>query len=395
MNRMKRKSLSIFLVILLIISITALPVFAATAQEKKDKLEEQLQDVKDEKKQVANQKSKIMEEIGELSSKISEYEAQITSLNKEINELKGSIAQKEEQITKLQKEFEEKEEALKVRLVAMYEAGQTTYMDVLLSSDSFTNFISNFYMMSELAEADKAVMNSIEEKKKQIDETKKELEKEKTKVASSKAQVEAKNKELNEAKSAKQSKVNSLSAEEKKLQSKIEEYEAAIKKADEEIKKALQQSSGYQGSFSGTLSWPLSTSSANYNLITSGYGRRDQPTSGASTNHKALDIGVSYQSVYAPADGYVVTASPVSGYGNFIMIKHSNSLYTCFGHLSSYNVSAGQTVKRGQKIAVSGNTGISTGPHLHFEVRTNGSSYSRVNPLNYISNDVYNSLRFW
>ena len=77
------------------------------------------------------------------------------------------------------------------------------------------------------------------------------------------------------------------------------------------------------------------------------------------------------------------------------MIKHSNNLYTCYGHLSSYKVSAGQTVSRGQAIAVSGNTGVSTGPHLHFEVRTSSSFYSRVNPLNYISDSVYSQLKFW
>ena len=145
--------------------------------------------------------------------------------------------------------------------------------------------------------------------------------------------------------------------------------------ASELIDKAIQNSSGYQGSFSGTLSWPISTSSYGYNIITSGYGRRDQPTAGASTSHKALDIGISYQTVYAPADGYVVTASWQSGYGNFIMIKHSNSLYTCYGHLSSYKVSAGQT------IALSGSTGISTGPHLHFAISVNGNY---VNPRKFV-----------
>ena len=76
------------------------------------------------------------------------------------------------------------------------------------------------------------------------------------------------------------------------------------------------------------------------------------------------------------------------------MIKHSNNLYTCYGHLSSYNVSAGQTVSRGQQIAISGNTGVTTGPHLHFEVRLNGTSSSKVNPLNYISDEVYSKLIF-
>lgn len=280
-------------------------------------------------------------------------------------------------------------------MVAIYEAGQTTYLDVLLSSDSVVNFISNYYMISELAEADNEMMASIEAQQKKIEETKQELENEKKDINTSKASVESKKKELDSKKSARQAKVNTLSSKEQELQKQIEQFNADIKKAQREIDAAVKKSEGYHGSFSGTLSWPVSTSSGNWNLITSGYGRRDQPTSGASTNHKALDIGIRYQTVYAPADGYVVLASWQSGYGNFIMIKHSNNLYTCYGHLSSYKVSAGQTVSRGQAIAVSGNTGVSTGPHLHFEVRTSSSFYSRVNPLNYISDSVYSQLKFW
>ena len=296
---------------------------------------------------------------------------------------------------KLEKEFKEKEEAFIERMVAIYEDGQTTYLDMLLSSDNIVSFISSYYMISELAEADKAMMDSIQQQQSKIEETKKELENEKQEIVTSKNKIEEKTKNLNNAKSSKQSKVNSLTAQEKKLQAQIDEFNSAIKEAQKEIDKAIKNSSGYQGSFSGTLSWPVSTSSYGYNIITSGYGRRDQPTAGASTSHKALDIGISYQTVYAPADGYIVTAGWQSGYGNFIMIKHSNSLYTCYGHLSGYKVSSGQTVTRGQAIATSGNTGISTGPHLHFEVRTNGSYDSRVNPLNYISDSIYSKLIFW
>lgn len=392
---MKRKIVSIFLVgILLMMSMIPI-VYAQTAQEKKKELESQLSDAKEEKAEVTDEKNSILNEISQLDDKIDEYESQISELNTKISNLKKSITAKETEIKKLEKEYTEKEEAFLERMVAIYESGQMTYLDVLLSSDSVVNFISNYYMVSELAEADNNMMEAIQTQQQKIEEAKKELEDEKQEITNSRNEVEAKTKSLNSTKSSKQAKVNTLSAKEKELQKEIEEFNTAIKKAQAEIDAAVKKSEGYVGSFSGTLSWPVSTSSANWNLITSGYGRRDQPTSGASTNHKALDIGISYQTVYAPADGYVVIASKQSGYGNFIMIKHSNNLYTCYGHLNSYKVSAGQTVKRGQAIAVSGNTGVSTGPHLHFEVRTSSSYSSRVNPLNYISDSVYSKLIFW
>ena len=392
---MKRKIVSIFLMVILLLTVTMPAIFAQTAQEKKQELENKLNDVKDAKQEVTTKKNSVLDEIGELDSQIEEYETEITKLNKKITDLKKSIDKNEKEIKKLEKEFKEKEEAFVERMVAIYEDGQTTYLDMLLSSDNIVSFISSYYMISELAEADKAMMDSRQQQQSKIEETKKELENEKQEIVTSKNKIEEKTKTLNNAKSSKQSKVNSLTAQEKKLQAKIDEFNSAIKEAQKEIDKAIKNSSGYQGSFSGTLSWPVSTSSYGYNIITSGYGRRDQPTAGASTSHKALDIGISYQTVYAPADGYIVTAGWQSGYGNFIMIKHSNSLYTCYGHLSGYKVSSGQTVTRGQAIATSGNTGVSTGPHLHFEVRTNGSYDSRVNPLNYISDSVYSKLIFW
>ena len=389
---MKRKIVSIFLVVVLTFAMTISPVLAQTAQERKNELEEQRDNVKEQKNEITSQKKTVMEEISDLEDEISKYESEISKLNSKITELKKSIEKNEKEITKLEAEYEEKQEAFVERMVIMYEKGQTTYLDALLSADSMVSFISSYYMINEMADADRTMMESIKQQKEKIEETKAKLEEEKKEITTSKTEIENKTAKLNSAKESKQSKVNSLTSEEKKLQAKIDEFNSAIKKAEKEIEAAANKAHGYQGSFSGTLSWPVSTSSWGWNIITSGYGRRDQPTSGASTNHKALDIGIDHQPVYAPADGYVVMAGWASGYGNFIMIKHSSKLYTCYGHLSGYNVRSGQTVKRGQRIATSGNTGISTGPHLHFEVRTSSSYYSRVNPLNYISDSVYSKL---
>ena len=362
---MKKKILSMYLVIALLLNITMPAILAVATQNDLDELEEQLSEAEEQQEEVAEEKEDTLDEIEELTEQIEEYEEEIEELETQIASLEKSISAKETEIKKLEKEYEEKEEAFIQRLVAMYEAGTTTYLDVLLSSDSIVNFISNYYMVSELADADNAMMESILEQQTKIEEAKEELEEQKEELSTSKTSLESKKSSLTSAKSSKEAKVESLTEEEKELQEAIDEFNDAIKEAQKEIAAAIAAaekktaaSGTYTGSFSGTLSWPVSTSSSNWNVITSGYGTRTQPTAGASTNHKAVDIGISYQPVYAAADGYVVTATTVSGYGKFIMIKHSDDLYTCYGHLSSFNVSTGDTVSRGQQIAVSGNTGI-------------------------------------
>lgn len=393
---MKKKILIGFLLISLCFNVTMYS-FATSikdleqqkndAQNQKDKLE-------NEKNQVKKDKSEALKSIEQLESQILDSEDKLDKLNAQIKELESSIAAKEKEIKEAEEKQEKQENTLEKRLIAQYKTGKVSYWSILLNPSSFLDFFSNLHNIEKIAKIDAELIENIKIEKENLEKAKEELNNQKSEVKTAKAEAEKENTILRNAKAVKNSQVAKLNEEERQLQSKIDEFNAAIKKADAEIAKQLEASNGYQGSFSGKLSWPISTSSANWNLITSGYGKRDQPTAGASTNHKALDVGIRYQPLYAPADGYVVTAGSVSGYGNFIMIKHSNTLYTCYGHLSSFEVRAGQEVKRGQRIAISGNTGITTGPHLHFEVRTNGTSSSKVNPLNYISDDVYAKLIF-
>ena len=140
---------------------------------------------------------------------------------------------------------------------------------------------------------------------------------------------------------------------------------------------ANAQAGDGDGGPSGFL-WPCPSSKR----ITSGFGKRAQPTAGASTNHKGIDIGASYgASIIAAAGGRVTTATYSSSAGNYIVISHGNGLSTVYMHCSALYVSAGQTVSAGQSIAAVGSTGYSTGNHLHFGVIKNGSY---VNPLGYV-----------
>ena len=384
---MIKKSISIILILILLCIGTTKVIAASVSelQDEKDKVEEQ-------KEEVTEEKNTILDEISELNVNISKYEREIEKLNNKIESLENSIEKKEKEIKELKSEIESKKDLLIKRLVAMYEAGQTTYLDVLLASDNISNLISNYYRIEEIAEADQTVIDAIITKQEESEEKKDELEKEKKEINESKKEVEKKNESLQEAKASKQSKVNELSAEEKELQAQIDEFEDQIEEAK---RQSAQNDNNYQynGSFEGVLGWPVSSSTPYYNYISSYFGKRPSPTSGASSNHGAIDIPVSYAPVYSAANGRIVSAGWMSGYGNYIEIDHGNGYYTAYAHLSSFNVSAGDIVSRGEQIAVSGNTGISTGPHLHFEVYIGGLSLDcRVDPLQYTSHPQLYSL---
>ena len=374
---MMKKIVSIVMTLILVFTLGVYSI-ASEVSELQDKKE----DAENKKEEVSEQKDSLLDEISQLNVQISNYEREIEKLNNKIDDLEENITKNEKEIKRLEKETKEKEELLMQRLVAMYEAGQTTYLDILLSSEDITSLLSNYYRIEEIAEADQSVIDSIKEKQAETEDKKAQLEKEKKEVSQSKAEVEEKSESLETAKASKQAKVSDLSAEEKELQAQIDEFEEQIEEAKRQS--AQDQQYYYTGSFEGVLSWPISESSQNYNLITSFYGLRPQPLPGASTNHGAIDIGVSYVPVHAAAAGVVVSAGWMSGDGNYIEIDHGNGYYTAYGHLNSFNVSAGQTVSRGQQIAVSGNTGNSTGPHLHYEVYIGGLGLEcRVDPLQY------------
>ncbi len=345
-----------------------------------------------QKAEVTSEKKTVLGEISDLNTKISTYEKEIGDLNTKISNLKKSITANEAEIKKLEKEFKEKQQAFIERMVAIYEGGQTTYLDVLLSSDDIVSFISNYYMIEELADADKTMMDSIQAQQTKIEQTKKELESQKKEVTTSRNAVEAKNQSLNNAKSAKQSKVNSLSAKEKKLQSQIAEYESDLKSVEKQIREyeerqrqlSSSQKSNSGGSSStpkytgGKLGWPVQ----GYYNITSPYGYRIHPIYGTYKLHTGIDVGAPKNARFVAAeDGVVISASYSGGYGNRVIVSHGNGLTTLYAHGTSILVNAGQTVKKGQAVLTVGSTGLSTGNHAHFEVRVNGDY---VNPMNYL-----------
>lgn len=383
---MKRKVISVFLAVIMLLGITT-TVMAESLQDQKDDLQDKKEEAEARQDEIKEEKNNALDEIQSIEESINKYEVEISNLESEISSLESDINEKEEEIKQLEADYKEKDQQLQDKLVFTQKYGQISYLDVLLGSDNFMDFISNAHIVSELTAADNKMMEEISESQKQIEKAKKELESEKTELDTSKKSVEAKQKQLSVSKQAKEEKVAALNEEDKKVQAELEEYRNELAAIDEKIREEAEKAKEegiYNGSFSGTLGWPLSSSSPNYNAITSYFGSRESPVPGASTNHRGIDIGVSTGTpVYASADGYVLSVQYTSARGLFVLIKHGDNLYTRYQHLSSSSVSAGQYVTRGQQIARSGNTGIGSGPHLHFEVLTQPYYGYEVNPLNY------------
>lgn len=382
---MTKKIVSAILVFILLIGFSA-NVFASLQSEKND-LQNKIDDAKEQKTKVKLEISKSLQDIEDLNDSIDDNQDKLDDLNNDLKNLSDEISQLKSELEEAEKQYDAQENLLKDRISAQYEAGDITYLDVLLNSKGFSDFLSNYFLVSEVLENDSELLTNIENKKTKIEKDKQSLEDKQKDLKTKKAEQEKIQVLLNNQKVQKQNKVSALSDEEKNLQKSIEEYTKEINRVEKQIRDAANNAGNkYNGNISGSgvLAWPL-PSSYGRSRITSYFGHREQPVAGASTYHRAIDIGVPIgTSVYAAADGYVVTTGYSSIRGNYIMVKHADNLYTFYQHLKSVAVPAGRNVSKGQTIAYSGNTGIGSGPHLHFEVRTSPNYGSEVDPLKYL-----------
>lgn len=402
------KKIGVKIIVVLIVGLFLLQnsiVIAATSSEEK-KLKNQQSEINQDKKEaesdlkeVQAQKSETMQQVEEISTQITDYEAQIEELDGQISELNTKITESEGKLEKAQEDYTKQEELLEDRLVATYEAGETSYLDFILSSSSITDLISNYYLVTEVATSDTELLEGIQKQKQEIENAKKELEESKQKLATSKASKQSVTTQLQTAKNEKNEQVAKLSEDEKDIQEHIEELQVASSQIEKEIKVAQEKYAAQIAALSNKNNGSSSPSPGGGSYNGGGSGVLQRPVSSGTITatmyysngsyHGALDYGVPEGTpVYAAADGVVITTANLSGsYGTYVVIQHAGGLQSWYAHgtRGSICVSAGQTVSRGQQIMLSGNTGNSSGAHLHFEVRVAPYNYNtcRVDPRNY------------
>lgn len=405
MKKIYLKVISILIMATIILNTVSISYAASSISSQKNELNKKIQETKDNLNEVNSQKEESQNKVNDLSSKIDSYESQINSLKSEIETKTNEVQELQKKLDELEAEREKNQNLLDERLVTLYEAGEVSYLDMLLSSTDLTEFISSYYMIETLTAADKELIQNLENDKKEIAETQEKVNSSLSEIETKKSELETVQQQLSDAKDEEQTKVDKLTEQSHDLESDVEEYEkkmkeldakekaqeAALQKKYEEAKKKAEQNASSGSSSSGSGS----SSAAGSTVSSKGFIRPVKTGSITATMyyssgkyHGAVDFGVSVGTpVYAAADGIVVTSTwgGSDSYGYYIKIKHYNGLYTLYAHGSSLVVSVGQEVKQGQLIMYSGNTGNSTGPHLHFEVRVSPGGYSnRVNPLNYL-----------
>lgn len=367
-------------------------------QNEQSNTQKKIDEAKEQKDQVSEEKSDAQSQVDELNSQIAEYESQIGDLEYKINDLNTQIEDAQNKINEKQANYDKQQELLEKRLVATYEAGETSFLDVLLSSRSLTDLISNYYYVSQIAEADISLMDKIENEKKEIEQAKTSLETNKKELDSSKAEKQSKSVQLQTAKNEKSKYVSQLSQEEQELQAEIDELTRDnqqilndIRIAQEKYKKQLEELANKKPSTGGSSSSSGSGSTGGGSTSgTSNPGGFIRPVNGGTVTcngryssgkfHGAIDYGINVGTpVYAAADGVVLTTKNMTtSYGTHVVIQHANGLQTWYAHGTpgTICVSPGQTVSQGQMIMKSGNSGNSQGPHLHFEVRKAPYTYS-------------------
>jgi murein DD-endopeptidase MepM/ murein hydrolase activator NlpD len=360
------------------------------AEEEKKALKSNLTDVKSLLASLETSKSN-------LETYIQELDADLADINEKIDQLNRLISDKEFEIQITERELEEARNVeetqynlMKKRVKFMYERGQASTVEMLLSSKSFVEFLNKAEVINRISAYDRRMLDSYIDAKDQVAEKEQTLISQKSDLEEAKAAVQNEQEAVEALMADKEQEITVFEGDINNKEAAIREYEAMIAEQDqiikdleaailEEKKRLLAEDKKaivYDG---GQFKWPAPS----YVRISDDYGNRIHPILGTQQFHNGVDMAAPNGSpILAAYDGEVIAASYSPTMGNYIMIDHGDGLITIYMHASSVSVSQGTMVARGEQIGCVGSTGRSTGPHLHFSVRENGQY---VSPWNYLS----------
>ncbi len=369
------------LLLIFVISIPFANVYAKNPgeidklQKEQDKVNQQIKQTQKLMTQVSSEKKSVSKAIEELDQKLNQAEDELSKVENTLAQLENQIAITTRELERATSEADDQKELLKKRVRVMYENGNAGYMSVILNSTSFSDFISRVDFLKKIVDFDTNLLNKMKSYRDSIDEKRSQLKSELDEKERLKNQIANKKQEVETAKQDREKNLKEIVSDLKELERQEDQLLAKSKEFEKKII-ALQSSNKYIG---GTLGWPA----PGYYKITSPYGYRNHPILKKKKLHTGIDIAVpSGTSVLAANSGKVIYSGYNGGYGNTVIIDHGGKISTLYAHNSKLLVKVGDEVEKGKAISKSGSTGLSTGPHLHFEVRENGQ---HVDPMKYLT----------
>jgi murein DD-endopeptidase MepM/ murein hydrolase activator NlpD len=344
----------------------------ADAQQKAKDASKQITKVQTEKVQTAQDMNSLLGQLNDAGKKLSDLNGQIDTVSEN---LQTNGKQLDEAVDRVAR----RDQMLKSRLRLMYMNGFVSYMDVLLSATSFSDFLSRLDALKSIVNQDKEILASNKKDRDMVALKKEQTEKQLAEVKKLYEQADQVRNELQVKEKEKEVKIAALAKKEKDLEHISEENEKlliqfAAQESSLQAKKRAAAKANTSNLFTysgGKFGFPLEIKAA----LTSDFGYRVNPVTGQKGEfHKGIDFGApNGTSILAAENGVVIVASWWNGYGNTVILDHGNGVWTLYGHIRNDGivVKKGDSVKRGQKIAEVGSTGQATGNHLHFEVRKN------------------------
>jgi len=389
-----KKAVRLLTALVLVLTLAAAdvsPVLALVTQEDINALKSDATALNNRKKELekeldalADDKSKALERKNLLDQRVDNTAAQIRNVEAQIEDYAALIDQAEADLADAQQRESEKYELFCKRVREMEEQGSVSYWSVLFKAESFSDLLGRLDIINEIMDADQRVIDQLKALQAEIEVKKTDLESAKADSEAAKAELLVKKSELDKQRQEAIALVNEIRSNESKYKSTLNALDAEEERIQAEIVKksrelAAQEAAKGKNSKSnpGGYIWPVDS-----RYITSTVGGRTSPGGVGSTNHKGTDIGrVGYTSpIYAAKAGTVIVSQYSSSYGHYVVISHGDGNTTLYGHMSSRKVPVGQYVNQGDVIGITGSTGNSTGPHLHFEITENGV---RINPLSH------------
>lgn len=381
----KTKKIAVLIMALVMVFSLAVPAstYADTITDKKDELSDINADIAALEKALSTGKSTVSsltKQIKTIENKIYAQQQKINVLTKNINTTKDQINAALAELEKLEAEINKQSDSLNARLRAMYKNGNIGMLSVLLGSKSMSDFLTNVEMAKRIYNSDSDLLVDMQTAYDVVQEKKEELAALKEKLTAQQTDAQTAKEALSDSEERLAKQKKSIESDNKALEAQIDALNAEADKLVAEIL-ALQGDGAYAG---GTMCWPSRASTR----ITSQFGYRIHPILKIKKLHTGIDVGAkSGTDILAANGGKVIRATYMAnGYGYYIMVDHGGGIVTLYAHASKLLVSVGEVVTRGQVIAKVGSTGMSTGAHLHFEVRINGQY---VDPLKYVTAGKY------